>query len=77
MEKKIYIIDGTFSAAVEAESEEDAKASFDPSLPERLVMSVEYLLHPCVRRFFYLFQIKSVIIPLIKYFFYRWIIYQF
>lgn len=27
MEKKIYIIDGTFSADVEAESKEDAKVS--------------------------------------------------
>lgn len=42
MEKNIYIIDGTFSAAVEAESEEDAKASFDPiDIDDYRILSVE------------------------------------
>lgn len=42
MEKKIYIIDGTFSATVEAESEEDAKASFDPlDIDDYRILSVE------------------------------------
>ena len=30
MSKKPYIVDGTFSAVVYVESEDDAKASFDP-----------------------------------------------
>ena len=42
MEKKIYIIDGTFSAAVEVKSEEDAKASFDPiDIDDYRILSVE------------------------------------
>jgi len=42
MEKKMYIIDGTFSAAVEAESEDDAKASFDPiDIDDYRILSVE------------------------------------
>ena len=42
MEKKIYIIDGTFSASVEAESEEDAKASFDSiDIDDYQILSVE------------------------------------
>jgi len=42
MGKKIYIVDGTFGAAVEAESEEDAKASFDPiDIDDYQILSVE------------------------------------
>ena len=42
MDKKIYIIDGTFSAAVEAESEEDAKASFGHiDIDDYQILSVE------------------------------------
>jgi len=42
MSKKLYIVDGTFSALVEAESEEDAKASFDPlDIDDYRILSVE------------------------------------
>ena len=42
MSKKLYIVDGTFSALVEAESEEDAKASFDPiDIDDYQILSVE------------------------------------
>jgi len=42
MEKKPYIIDGTFSAVVYGISEEDAKASFDPlDIDDYRILSVE------------------------------------
>ena len=42
MEKKLYIIEGTFSAVVEGTSEEDAKASFDPiDIDDYRILSVE------------------------------------
>lgn len=42
MEKKPYIIDGTFSAVVYGTSEEDAKASFDPlDIDDYRILSVE------------------------------------
>ena len=42
MSKKPYIVDGTFSAVVYAESEEDAKASFDPiDIDDYRILSVE------------------------------------
>lgn len=42
MGKKLYIVEWTFSAAVEAESEEDAKASFDPlDIDNYRILSVE------------------------------------
>jgi len=42
MGKNIYIIDGTFSAVVYGESEEDAKASFDPlDIDDYRILSVE------------------------------------
>ena len=42
MEKKLYIVEGTFSAVVEGTSEEDAKASFDPlDIDDYWILSVE------------------------------------
>ena len=42
MEKKLYIVEGTFSAVVECTSEEDAKASFDPiDIDDYRILSVE------------------------------------
>lgn len=42
MEKKLYIVEGTFSAVVEGTSEEDAKASFDPlDIDDYRILSVE------------------------------------
>ena len=42
MSKKPYIIDGTFSAVVYGESEEEAKASFDPiDIDDYRILSVE------------------------------------
>lgn len=42
MEKKLYIIEGTFSAITEGTSEEDAKASFDPlDIDSYSILSVE------------------------------------
>ena len=42
MEKKTYIIGGTFSAVVYGASEEDAKASFDPlDIDDYRILSVE------------------------------------
>lgn len=42
MSKKPYIIEGTFSAVVYGESEEDAKASFDPlDIDDYRILSVE------------------------------------
>ena len=42
MGKKLYIIEGTFSAVVEGMSEEDAKASFDPlDIDDYRILSVE------------------------------------
>jgi hypothetical protein len=39
---RLYIVDGTFSALVEAESEEDAKVSFDPmDIDDYRILSVE------------------------------------
>jgi hypothetical protein len=39
---RLYIVDGTFSALVEAESEEDAKASFDHiDIDNYQILSVE------------------------------------
>ena len=42
MKKEPYIVEGTFSAVVYAESEEDAKASFDPiDIDDYRILSVE------------------------------------
>ena len=42
MGKKLYIVEGTFSAVVEGMSEEDAKASFDPiDIDDYRILSVE------------------------------------
>ena len=42
MEKKLYIIEGTFSAVVEGTSDGDAKASFDPlDIDDYRILSVE------------------------------------
>lgn len=44
MSKKPYIVDGTFSAVVYAESEDDAKVSFEPMdiLDYRILSIGEY-----------------------------------
>lgn len=42
MSKKPYIVDGTFSAVVYAESEDDAKVSFDPmDIDDYRILSIE------------------------------------
>lgn len=42
MSKKPYIVDGTFSAVVYAESEDDAKVSFEPIyIDDYQILSIE------------------------------------